>query len=236
MEKNVIVFLIIATVLRIILGFIQKDVWKIKTYKYFIIAPVMSLVGTFGAKLASFIAYGRFSGTRLYGTVLALAVFGFILAIILCIPYEELYGFSSVGTWLSITIMKIPCIINGCCAGRVLFVDGSGNSVLFPSQIMETLIAAIFFIWFYKLSKSNYPHSAMFPLMMIWYGIYRYVFDWFRGHPLEQSPFFMWMPAGRFFSIIIMVVGFVSLFVVLKKKDKKELTINSFIKYLFGKN
>ena len=235
MEKPVIICLIISTILRIVLGYVQKDIWKIRTYKYFIITPVMSIVGAFGAKIASYIAYGRFSGTRLYGTVLALAIFGAVLAIMLCIPYRELYGFSSVGTWLSIAIMKVPCILQGCCAGRTLFTDSSGNPVLFPSQIVETVIAALFFIWFFRLAKTKYPHGAMFPLMMVWYGIYRYAVDWMRGHPLEQSPFVLWIPAGRFFSLLILIIGLVSLYLVVKKRDVNKLTAKKYVYYLFGK-
>ena len=235
MEKPVIICLIIATILRIVLGYVQKDIWRIKPYKFFIIAPMMSIVGALGAKTASYIAYGRFSGTRLYGTVLAIAIFGAVLAIMLCIPYRELYGFSSLGTWLSITVMKVPCILKGCCAGRILFTNSSGEQVLFPSQIAETVVAALFFIWFYRLSKTKYPHGALFPLMMVWYGIYRYAFDWMRGHPLEQSPFFMWIPAGRFFSLLILVIGLISLYLILKKKENDRMSAKLYVRYILGK-
>lgn len=234
MEKPVIICLFISTILRIILGYVQRDVWKIKTYKYFIFVPLMSIVGTLGAKTASWIAYGRFSGTRLYGTVLAIAIFGAVLAILLCIPFKELYGFSSLGTWLSIAVMKVPCIIKGCCEGRVLFVNGSGTEVLFPSQIVETVLALLFFIWFYRLSKTKYPHEAMFPLMMIWYGIYRYAVDWMRGHPLEQSSFVLWIPAGRFFSLIILIAGLIALYLVLRH-SRKTLNAGEYVRYMFGK-
>lgn len=234
MERAVIVCLIISIILRIILGYIQKDIWKIKTYKYWIIVPAMTLVGVLGAKTASWIAYGRFSGTRLYGTVLAIAIFGAVLAILLCIPYEQLYGFSSGGTWLAVTVMKVPCIIDGCCAGKVMYVDGNGKSVLFPSQIVETVVAAIIFAWFFILGKSNYPHGRLFPLAMIWYGIYRYAFDFLRGHPLEQSPFVLWIPAGRFFSLLILIIGLVAMYLVMKK-EKNKVSVKDYILSMIGK-
>ena len=235
MEKTAIVFLFISAVLRLALGYVQRDVWKIKLYQYFIIVPLMTVVGTLGAKTASYLAYGRFSGTRLYGTVLAVALFGAVLAVLLCIPYRELYGFSSVGTWLSVAVMKVPCIIDGCCAGRVLFMDGSGNTVRFPSQILETVVAALFFLWFFRLSKTKYPHGALYPLLMVWYGIYRYAADWMRGHPLEQSPFVLWLPAGRFFSLLILALGLVSLYLVLKKQYGKRMSASIFTASLFGR-
>lgn len=231
----VLICLFISAGLRIVLGYIQKDVWKINFWKYFIIVPLMTVLGTLGAKTASWIAYGRFSGTRLYGTVIAVGIFGAVLAIMLCVPYRELYGFSSVGTWLSIAVMKIPCIIEGCCAGRVLFVSRTGNEVLFPSQIVETVVAALFFLWFYRLSKNGYLHGAMYPLLMVWYGIYRYAVDWMRGHPLEQSPFVLWIPAGRFFSILILVIGLVTLLFVLRKKYGPKMSGRIYIDALFGK-
>lgn len=233
-EKTAIIFLLVSAILRIILGFIQKDVWKIKIWQYFVIVPVMTIVGTLGAKTASWIAYGRFSGTRLYGTVLAIAIFGFVLAILLCIKFSELYGFSSVGTWLSVAVMKIPCIIDGCCAGRVIFTKANGETILFPSQIVETVVAALFFAWFFKLSKSKYQHAAMYPLLMVWYGIYRYAADWMRGHPLEQSPFVLWIPAGRFFSILILLAGLISLYIVLRKEYGNKMTSKTYMKSLFG--
>lgn len=235
MEKAAIIFLFISAVLRIALGYVQKDIWKIKIWQYFVIVPLMTIVGTLGAKTASWIAYGRFQGTRLYGTVLAVGIFGVVLAIILCIPTRELYGFSSVGTWLSVAVMKVPCIIDGCCAGRVLYINGSGQEVLFPSQIVETVVAALFFIWFFSLSKKDFPHAAMYPLLMVWYGIYRYAADWMRGHPLEQSPFVLWIPAGRFFSLIILIAGLVSMYLVLKKVYGKKLTAKLYTKALIGK-
>lgn len=235
MEKIAIVFLLISVVLRIALGYLQKDVWKIKMWQYFVIVPLMTVIGTLGAKTASWLAYGRFSGTRLYGTVLAVALFGAVLAIMLCIPYRELYGFSSVGTWLSVAVMKVPCIIQGCCAGRVLWISETGTKMLFPSQIVETVLAALFFLWFFRLSTTKYPHGAMYPLLMVWYGIYRYAADWMRGHPLEQSPFVFWLPAGRFFSLIIFAIGLVSLYLVLKKVTGRKPTARIFMKSLFGR-
>lgn len=235
MKKIVIIFLLISAILRVILGYLQKDIWKIKTWKYFVIVPVMTVMGSLGAKTASWLAYGLFSGTRLYGTVLAVAICGALLAILLCIPFRDLYGFSSVGTWLSVAVMKVPCIIEGCCAGRVLFVNGAGERILFPSQIAESVGAALFFWWFYRLSRTKYPHGAMYPLLMVWYGVYRYAADWLRGHPMEQSPFVLWLPAGRFFSLIIFAIGLVSLYLVLKKLYGKNMTANVFIKSLFGR-
>ena len=234
MEKAVIICLLISAVLRIVLGYVQKDIWKIKTYKYWIIVPSMTVVGTLGAKTASWIAYGRFSGTRLYGTVLAIAIFGAVLAIILCIPYRELYGFSSGGTWLAVTVMKVPCIIDGCCAGRVMFTNSSGNPVLFPSQIVETVVAALIFVWFYRLGQSKYSHSRLFPLAMIWYGIYRYLADFMRGHPVEQSPFILWIPAGRFFSLMILIIGLIAMYLIVKKESNK-VTAKEYIYSLIGK-
>lgn len=235
MERTAIIFLFISLLLRLALGYVQKTVWNIKMWQYIIIVPLMTLIGTLGAKMASWIAYGRFSGTRLYGTVLAVAIFGAVLAIMLCIPYRELYGFSSVGTWLSIAIMKVPCIIDGCCAGRTLFLNREGNLVLFPSQIVETVIAALFFIWFFYLSQTKYPHGAMYPLLMVWYGIYRYAADWMRGHPLEQSPFVLWIPAGRFFSVLIFAVGLLAMYFVLKKMYGNGFSKKVFICALIGK-
>lgn len=235
MERTAIIFLFISLIARIILGYVQKDVWKIKMWKYFVIVPVMTVIGTLGAKTASYIAYGRFSGTRLYGTVLAVAIFGAVMAIMLCIPFREMYGFSSVGTWLSVAIMKVPCIIQGCCAGRVLATHADGTEVLFPSQIVETVGGFLFFFWFFKLSKTKYPHSAMYPLMMVWYGIYRYAADWMRGHPLEQSPFVAWIPAGRFFSLLILIIGLVALYLVLKKEHKGNVSAKLYWKSLFGR-
>lgn len=236
MEKSAVICLFISALLRIVLGYVQKNVWKIKFWQYFVIVPLMTIVGTLGAKTASWIAYGRFEGTRLYGTVPAVAIFGAVLAIMLCIPYRELYGFSSVGTWLSIAVMKVPCIIEGCCAGRVLFTNGSGEEILFPSQIVETVVAALFFVWFFRLAKTKYPHGALFPLLMVWYGIYRYAADWMRGHVLEQSPFVLWIPAGRFFSILIFAAGIISMYFVLKRVLKKKPDAKTFIKALIGKN
>ena len=235
MTKATIITVIANLIIGILIGFIQKDVWKIKTWKYFIITPLLNLSGILGAKTASWIAYGRFSGTRLYGSVLAVGIALSIIAIMLCIPYKEMYGFGGVVMWKSVAVTKVGCIIDGCCAGRVLYVNSSGKEVLFPSQIVETVVAALFFIWFFNLAKTKYLHSALYPLFMTWYGIYRYLADWMRGHPLEQSPFVLWIPAGRFFSILIFIIGIISLYLVLNKEYGKKLTYKVFAKALIGK-
>ena len=236
MAKPTLIFAIIDTVLRIILGYMQKDVWKIKTWKYYVIVPYASVFGILGSKVASYIAYGKFEGVRMYGTVLGVAIAIAILPFILKIPFKDLYGFSAVDIWFSIAVMKIPCIIQGCCYGRDLFINSAGEAVRFPSQIVEAALAFLIFIWFYRLGRTKYPKGAMYPLAMVYYGIFRYAADWMRGHPLEQSPFVLWIPAGRFFCILILIIGLVSLYLVLKKAYGKRFTKKIYMKSLIGKN
>ena len=213
---SVIILLIVSTVLRILLGCWQRNVWKIPIYKYFLYVPLMTVAGTLGARLFAYIAYPDVGGTRLYGTVIAISVCVPILAILLLIPFRDAFGFTSVATYLAIAIMKISCLIEGCCYGRSFTV--AGHTLVFPSQILEILVATLLFVVFLRLSRSAYPRERLYPLFLITYGVYRYAFDWLRGSSAETAPFVLWIPAGRFFSLIILAAGILSMLLVRKCK------------------
>lgn len=234
MNRFIIICLLISIVFRIVLGFLQRDIWKIKFYKYFIFIPIMTILGVLGAKISSLMAFDSFSGNRLYGTVIMVAITVPIIAITMLIPVKDLYGFSSLGTWASIAIMKISCIEEGCCFGRKITLPNLGE-VQIPSQILESLVAFAFFVWFYYLVKKKYFKAGFYPLLMIWYGIYRYLFDWLRGNIREQRGWFLWIPAGRFFSLIIFFAGIISMLYVLKKEYGVDYDKNKFFKAILGK-
>lgn len=211
---------------------IQRKKYNISVPLFFVIWLVFTITGTFGASLGAVLSGLSWSGKRLHGMVF----FDAIAVLLFCFVSKKKNG--HIGDYISIPVIsacaaaKVGCVLEGCCYGTVLFVNGQGESVRFPSQAIElltwiTLIAVLFYIEKKKRSK-----DLMLPISMVWFGILRYFVDFFRGSAIEKKPILLHTPAGRLYSVCTLLLGLMLLFFALRKKLGRTPKVKEYLKSL----
>ena len=162
-----------------------------------------SLEGVIGGKGFSFGAVST------YGIFLLCPLM--LLALFIRNPHcRGIYDLFAVYVLPSMVLQRVHCLVNGCCYGRPFFSTGR----LWPTREAEIFFYILMFFVFMRLDSkgANKTGGRFFPILMIAYGCFRFVCEFFRGDS----------GAGLFhithvWSLLSVLIG-VSLYTELKKR------------------
>lgn len=76
----------------------------------------------------------------------------------------------------SLFLMRCHCLVWGCCGGSPIFDTG----LTWPTRESEMLFYLVMFIVLWKKLRKNEIPGQLFPLLMISYGCFRFINQWFR--------------------------------------------------------
>ena len=177
--------------------------FKFPVWKVILLALYSMITGYISVKLMFFIENGKWGGTSFFGGVLFMPAFLLVFALALKLKYLQVLDLCSPGICIVSAVMKIRCIIDGCCKGIILYTDSAGQDVRFPSQIVELVFALLLMVcMIYWIKTKKYPNK-LYPLFMIIYGEGRFGLNFLR----ETNPFISFIPAGHFWAVISVIVG-----------------------------
>lgn len=207
-NPELMVVLLLGTCLMCGVISVQMKWYGIAWWKSIFIAAALVLTGLYGSRLWYYIENGSFTGRSFYGAVFLSPLVFWLVSKMLRIPYGYTLDFVAPGGCLTLALVKIQCLNDGCCAGMPLYVDENHIYVKFPSQIVEMvsfLIIAAVLLW---LSSKKEKRGILFAWFMALYGATRFVLDFFRG---GTEPFALGLTAGSFWSLVALLIGCVVL-------------------------
>ena len=217
-----LIFVALFTVITIIAG---KSI-RIPLWKRMILWVCACVSGYFGGRLMAWIESGATSGYSFFGAHFFGPLGMLLAAYILRISADNKERFSDIiASCLSgcVFIMKINCCLAGCCFGRVLWTTASGASVRFPSQIAESALALALMIYLLIAFRSGKYRGTLMWRYYIIYGVIRFIMNLLR----ETTPFVGILPAGNFWSLISIALGFFFLYVhklrMQERQSKKRI-------------
>ena len=121
---------------------------------------------------------------------------------------SEAYG--GITSYDSLKKMMIPeFIIKG------MYIDGAYREPLFLYESIWCLIGVIFIILIRK--QYEYKEGRQIGFYLFWYGLGRFVIEWFRSDSLYIGKF----KVSQVLSLILCIVGLVSLIVISGKSNKR---------------
>lgn len=209
-NPELLVVLTIGAVLMCIPISVQMKWYQIKTWKSVIISVMLVLTGLVGSEFWYFVENGIFGGRSFYGVVFIVPFVFFPVAKVLRIPYGLTLDFCAPAGCLTLAMVKIQCLRDGCCDGIALYLDENYNYVKFPSQILEMIIFCVIGFVLMKISSNRKNQKKVFPYFMVLYGATRFVLNFFRD---GITPYVMGLSAGSFWSLLAFVIGFIILMV-----------------------
>jgi len=214
--------LYISVALGIILGapLIRRKATKIglgSTPKLIGVCALFSVISVVSvllfASIESFLAGKGFS----FGAISTYGLY-FISPVILLILFyksknsKELFDMYSFYILPSMILQRIRCMLNGCCMGTLIGSTG----LRWPTREAEIVFyIAMIFILSKKEKKTN--SGGLFPLVMIYYGTFRFVVEFFRETPNHDV-----IHMAHMWSVLAIVIG-LSIYAEFKKTGGKRV-------------
>ena len=196
----------------LILALLRNNRYRFRLLKIVLLTALMVFFGVIGTMIMFYIENGRWGGTSFYGAVFMIPISFYLLSKVGLDEYGVITDYCAIPICIMLAVMKFRCIFQGCCGGRVLFENAIGKKVVFPSQIMECItIIMVMILLIYCEGKGTYKNK-IYPLFLVLYGSTRFILNSFRTglHPLLVI-----LPAGHFWSIVAIAVGYY----LLKRRD-----------------
>lgn len=219
MEIKLIIALSIGTVLMLGVMLVCRQWYHFQYWKTILTAPILTLFGLLSVKILFFIENGTWKGLSFFGAVLLIPLWFILVARLLKESYLRLLDNCAPAICIMLALMKLECVLTGCCKGRILYENAAGGAVRFPSQVVELVNAlAVMVILMLFMRKQKYL-GKIYPLFMIIYGGTRFFWNLFR----QTEPFIWIMPAGNFWALVSIAIGLVWLWLLRKKEEKAIL-------------
>lgn len=204
------VFIIMMIVL--ISCYYQNRIYRIPEWKLFIAACLMVAVGFLGTRLMFHIERNAWGGMSFFGCVFAVPPVLYLYAKISGIKTEDLMDIAGPVCAITLTILKLHCLYEGCCGGKVLFQNMNGENIRFPSQIVEAVCGVILYFILLRLQRKESYRGCIAPLFLIIYGSSRFILNFFRIDSanirfLEETG--VYLEEGNFWSLICIGWGLI---------------------------
>lgn len=189
--------------------------YGIAWWKSLISTVLLTVVGLTGTILMFYIETGTFGGASFFGAVFFVPFVFALVALVLRMPYLKVLDLCAVGQCVTMAILRVNCLREGCCGGRVLF-----GTFRFPSQIAELLVGmglmVLFVYWSYHKPRL---HGWVYPWFMLLYGVIRTGLNLLREEWAERA--LNGFPKGMIWSLVSIAVGALWLFLAYLYRKKK---------------
>lgn len=195
--------------------------YGLKLIKILPVALFSAIIGTASTHFWFFIENGYFFGISFYGSVFIVPIFFFLGARMFREKASDLLDIITPGMCTMLAVMKVSCLLSGCCGGRDVCMFGS--CFVFPSQIAELVNALVLMLIMLILAATKKYRGKLYPLFMVLYGVTRFVLNIFRRETVNHTGFLP--PWGAIWSIVSIIIGIVWLSAIKKNSSKvQELT------------
>ena len=197
--------------------FYVGDLYGIERKKMAISAVCMVLAGIVSSYIMAFVESGHWGGRSFYGGVFLVPLFMYFVAKYLKIRYGELMDACAPAASFLLSAMKIQCLSDGCCYGRLFMT--TQYAFRFPSQIVECLFAFILMIVMLAIIKKGDQRNLVCAWWLVIYGAGRFILNLLR----ETTPWIGPLPAGNVWSLLAIIIGIIVLVVNKRKVQPKPV-------------
>jgi len=229
-------FRIIAIIFSLVFALIKRKAFGLTLFGTFILAAFAVFGAIVGAKALYIVGqiimrggYPNFwtwrnwivmsrAGGILYGSVFG--VVGMILLFAKLFKHKatDLLGLAAITLMGANFFSRLGCYYSGCCYG-IRLADGN----LFPYQLTEGILSALFFLGFVLWRPERKHKDAIFPIAAILYSVTRFALEFFRGD--GGRGILLSLSSSQWIALFMVAAAVVWLFIV-RPKSKEEHMIN----------
>lgn len=127
---------------------------------------------------------------------------------------KELFDKYAVYICPSMIFQRLHCMLAGCCGGKEIFRIG----FFWPTRETEIIFYFLILLFFCnRISTGKYSKGTLLPLLMCFYGVFRFVNEFFRtGIGLIRM--------AHIWSVLSIMIGY-AVYIELKKHHNRQETI-----------
>lgn len=212
-------FLLIGFILMCVLISIQMKWYGEKIWKSILVSIAIVITGLYSCKLWFFLENGYWGARSFYGAIFFAPLTFLLVAKALKIPYVYSLDYCATAGCLILSVLKIDCMIGGCCKGITLYVKENGDSARFPSQATEFVLALALSAVLLMLSRKNENRGKIYPLALVFYGSQRFVLNLLRDDWGRTKDLNLLLPLGCIWSCVAVIIGVIWLLWVKRKTN-----------------
>ena len=195
----------------------NKSKLKINSLAIFLLSVVHTVIGVLFVKTFAFLESGSFSGMSIFGAVFFMPVAYFLGAKLFKRNMAEVFDIFTICMVFTLLLARFNCIFSGCCLGLPIpFI----NEARWPTREAEIVLYIVFLIVFSKKASRKVSTGEIYPIYMIWYGVFRFIVEWFR----EAKYFVGVLHISHIWAIVSIVVGG-CIYLNIRNKSKTELKV-----------
>lgn len=205
------ILLLIATIFNFAWLFLNKK--ELKMNNVFLIiffALAHTILGIIFVLVFAYLESGFNKDTigsiSLFGGVFFMPLVYSLYALVRKIKISKAFDIFTVSLMSTLFCARINCLVSGCCKGIYLF----NSDFRLPYRELELVYYLIFIILFSKDIYNGKSNGLIYPIYMVSYGTFRFVFEFLRES--DSSSFFH---IAHIWSLISIVIG-ISLIIYVK--------------------
>lgn len=212
----------------------RRKKYNISLLQMLVIYISFSTIGAIGACIGSYMAGGSIASVRLYGLIIFDSIALLIMSHIMKIDIGTMGDFIAVPIMVSCFSAKISCMIGGCCYGFVIRETSAGELIRFPSALFEMLLWAMVSVALLIIEKKGRAKNILWAIMVIWFGVFRFLASFLRGNKKEFIPIFAGISGGKLWSIVAIVIGLIYLYFLTKRNLGRRVKMSEYFKAIVG--
>lgn len=213
-------FLILGALLAFLCASVARKKRNLNIFHTLVLTVSVLIAGYFGSVLMYIIETGIESnifgiGLSSFGGILFAPLLLLPVSLLLKKPYSTVMDFAAPMGAALLGVMKLHCLYAGCCYGRILYTNGAGKIVRFPSQLVESLFLFALLFCILILMHSGKCTGKLFPLTLLLYALTRFPLNLLR----ETTPFIWILPAGNVWSLVSAAIAVIWLNIIKHRRD-----------------
>lgn len=185
---------------------------KMNTAGVVLFSVIHTVVGVLFVKTFAFLESGTFNGMSIFGAVFFMPLAYFLGAKLFKRNIADVFDVFTVCMVFTLLLARLNCIFAGCCLGLPIpFIEGAR----WPTREAEIVLYIAFLVLFANKATKKVSTGVLYPIYMIWYGMFRFAVEWLREVKYYVGIFHI----SHIWAILSTVVG-VCIYLYITKKNK----------------
>lgn len=219
MSTELLITLAFGVVLMTFFMALQMKAYKVTPWKSIIISASLVMLGYFGSSFWFFVENFSWGGRSFYGVVFLAPIAYLPISKLIKINYYYTLDFLAPSGCITLALVKIQCLKDRCCEGKIIGQDENYVFIRFPSQIVEMVAFLIIAVVLFVFACLPFFRGTVFQCFLILYGFSRFFLDFFRE---TQPTYFFGLSVGSFWSLCAFILGAVWLILILTTRRKQK--------------
>lgn len=197
------ILLLIATIINFVWLYLNRKEIKMNVFIITLFSLIHTIIGVIFVSLFAYIESGfnkdSIGNISLFGGIFLMPLIYFLYSLIRKVKISKAFDIFTISLISTLFCARINCLVSGCCKGIYFF----NSDFRFPYRELELTYYLIFIVIFIKDIYKGKTNGLVYPLYLLSYGIFRFLFEFFRESNSSNSIFHI----AHIWSLISILIG-----------------------------